>query len=180
MRVATSLFLVTGQGLLIALSSGYVAIMYPFIAVVFYFILQFYLRTSRQLRFMDLEAKSPLYTQFIESLAGLATLRAFNWQQANIDLNLELLDISQKPFYLLKMIQQWLTLVLNLVAMGLALVVVGLAVRLRDAVSPGLAGVALVNLISFAGTLQELITFCKYQRIPSIHPILTNDYRDYA
>lgn len=181
MRVAASFFAVIGQGILIATASAYTAITFPFIVAVFYFVQKFYLRTSRQLRFMDLEAKSPLYTQFIESLAGLATLRAFNWQEPSRELNLELLDISQKPFYLMKMIQQWLSLVLNLVSMGLALVVVGLAVKLRESVSPGLTGVALVNIISFAGTLHDLVSFCKFLDIPANKPsLLTVQTRDNA
>ncbi len=40
---------------------------------------KYYLRTSRQMRLLDLEAKSPLYSHFIESLSGLVTIRAFGW-----------------------------------------------------------------------------------------------------
>ena len=77
------------------------------------------------------------------------------------ELNLKLLDTSQKPFYLLYMIQQWLALVLDLVGLGLALVVTGLAVKLREVVSPGFTGVALVQLIGFNLTLQSLVVWCK-------------------
>lgn len=41
-------------------SSLYLAISYPFLGVLLYFVQKFYLRTSRQLRLLDLEAKSPL------------------------------------------------------------------------------------------------------------------------
>lgn len=99
-------------------------------------------------------------TQFIESLSGLATIRAYGWQQNERDLNLRLLDTSQKPFYLLFMIQQWLTLVLDLVSMGLALIVTGLAVKLRSFVSPGFTGLALVQIIGFNITLQCLVIWC--------------------
>lgn len=40
--------------------SPYIAISYPFLVVLLYFVQRFYLRTSRQLRLLDLEAKSPL------------------------------------------------------------------------------------------------------------------------
>jgi ATP-binding cassette, subfamily C (CFTR/MRP), member 1 len=59
------------------------------------------------------------------------------------------------------MIQQWLTLVLDLVAGGLALIVTGLAVKLRDVVSPGFTGVALVQIIGFNITLQSLVMWCE-------------------
>jgi ATP-binding cassette, subfamily C (CFTR/MRP), member 1 len=61
------------------------------------------------------------------------------------------------------MIQQWLTLVLDLVSMGLALIVTGLAVKLREIVSPGFTGVALVQIIGFNITLQSLVIWCKFQ-----------------
>lgn len=49
-----------GMAAVIASSSPYLAISYPFIFVLLYVIQKFYLRTSRQLRLLDLEAKSPL------------------------------------------------------------------------------------------------------------------------
>jgi ATP-binding cassette subfamily C (CFTR/MRP) protein 1 len=138
----------TGQALLIATATRYIALSFPFLLAVFYYIQKYYLRTSRQLRFMDLEAKSPLYTQFIESLSGLATLRAFGWQAANEALNNELLDDNQRPVYLLYMIQRWLTLVMDFISMGLALVVVGLSLKLRDSASVGTFS-AFISLADF-------------------------------
>ncbi|KAH8589323.1 P-loop containing nucleoside triphosphate hydrolase protein [Bisporella sp. PMI_857] len=157
LNFSVAIFICLGQAILIATATFYIALAYPFIAFVFYLVQKYYLRTSRQLRFMDLEAKSPLYTQFIESLSGLSTIRAFGWQQNERDLNLLLLDTSQRPFYLLLMIQRWLSLVLDLVCVALALIVTGLAVKLRDVVSPGFTGVALINIIEFNLSLQGLV-----------------------
>jgi len=103
------------QMALIGVSSGYSAISFPFILAAIYLIQKMYLRTSRQLRFLDLEAKSPLYSQFMECLQGLATVRAFRWQNAMETKHRELLDQSQNPFYLLFAVQRWLTLVLDLI-----------------------------------------------------------------
>lgn len=55
---------------------------------------KFYLRTSRQVRLLDLEAKSPLYTHFIESLSRLGTIRVFGWSEDFVDQNLYTLDNS--------------------------------------------------------------------------------------
>lgn len=55
------------------------------------------------------------------------------------------------------MIQRWLTLVLDLIAMVLAVFVVSVAVKLRDTASPGFTGVALVNIVTFATSLKYLI-----------------------
>jgi len=81
---------------------------------------KFYLRTSRQMRLLDLEAKSPLYSHFIETLSGLTTIRAFGWTEIFREQNLALLDTSQKPYYLLFCIQRWLGLVHDLLVTALA------------------------------------------------------------
>ncbi len=41
-------------------ASPYIAISYPFLGLLLYIVQRFYLRTSRQLRLLDLEANSPL------------------------------------------------------------------------------------------------------------------------
>lgn len=91
--------------ILVCITAKYFAIALPFALVSVYLIQRYYLRTSRQLRLLDIEAKAPLYSQFIETLGGLATIRAFGWQHALQRRNHELLDTSQKPFYLLACIQ---------------------------------------------------------------------------
>jgi ATP-binding cassette subfamily C (CFTR/MRP) protein 1 len=109
---------------------------------------KYYLRTSRQLRLLDLEAKSPLYSHFIESLSGLVTIRAFGWADKFCELNLKLLDISQKPYYLLFCIQRWLGLLLDLIVATLAVILMILVVKLRTEVSGGFVGLALLNVVS--------------------------------
>jgi hypothetical protein len=49
-----------GVAAVIATSSPFLIITYPFLAVILWGIQKFYLRTSRQIRLLDLEAKSPL------------------------------------------------------------------------------------------------------------------------
>ncbi|CAI0646944.1 unnamed protein product [Colletotrichum noveboracense] len=155
----TGFFTCIGKAFLIASASWYIAISFPVLILVFYFIQRAYLRTSRQLRFLDLEEKAPVYTHFLETLSGLPTIRAHAATTPSIAHSHTLIDRSQRPFYILLLTQQWLTLVLDLTTTALALLVVGLAVRLRDTVSVGLTGVSLVQLISFTETLKMLIQF---------------------
>jgi ATP-binding cassette subfamily C (CFTR/MRP) protein 1 len=147
------------QMILIGVGSNFAAISFPFLIAALYLIQRVYLRTSRQIRFMDLEAKSPLYSQFTETLSGLATLRAFGWQDALERMHHTLLDRSQRPYYLLYAVQRWLTLVLDMFVAGLAVLLIVLIVELRDVLSSGLIGVALVNVIMFSQNLKLLLTF---------------------
>lgn len=102
--------------------------------------------------------QAPLYAQFLETTEGLTTVRALHWQRKFVDQNSDLLDTSQKPFYTMHSIQQWLQVVLDLLMAGLATVLVTLAVFVSKKTSSGTLGVALVNLLSFNATMRLLIT----------------------
>ncbi|KAK0389505.1 hypothetical protein NLU13_3080 [Sarocladium strictum] len=153
LNVASNVFVVVAQAIMILPASYWLALTFPFLVGVLYATQKYYLRTSRQMRLLDLEAKTPLYSQFLETLGGLATIRAFSWQNHFIDLSDERLDRSQNPFYLLYGIQRWLNLVLDLIAAALAVVVTGVAVATRGEAmrtSSGFTGVALFNIMSLS------------------------------
>lgn len=159
LNVFATFMMCIAQMALIAVAAPYAAISFPVVGVAVYFIQKFYLRTSRQLRFLDLEAKSPLYTQFNEILEGLATIRAFGWQSFVEDKAKDLLDRSQRPFYLLFAVQRWLTLVLDFVVAAVATILIVLVVVLRGKLSAGYVGVALLNVVLFSQSIKLLITF---------------------
>ncbi|KAK6351860.1 hypothetical protein TWF718_005005 [Orbilia javanica] len=159
MCCASNLFIVVAQAALISSASAYIAISFPVLILAFYLIQKYYLRTSRQLRLLDLEAKAPVYTIFLESLEGLSTIRAFSWQPSFISKSHELIDTAQSPFYLLALIQKWLTLVLDLVTAGLAVLVVGIAVATRETVSVGFTGVALTQIMGFTEYMKMFMLF---------------------
>jgi ATP-binding cassette subfamily C (CFTR/MRP) protein 1 len=148
-----------GQAAVIAVSSAYLAISYPFFAAVVYFVQKYYLPTSKRLRILDLEAKSPLYTHFLDTLAGIATIRSYGWFGHMAARNAGFLDASQRPSYLLAMVQQWLLLVMNLVVAALALILVLLATQLPrgGVVDLGALGAAMVMLITFGTTLAGVV-----------------------
>ncbi|EZF31198.1 hypothetical protein H101_05181 [Trichophyton interdigitale H6] len=127
-----TVFLALGQVILIIIASPWVGFAFIAIVPVLYMMQNFYLRTSRQLRLLELEAKSPLYSNFLENLNGLSTLRAFGWTAQALETNYRLLDESQKPIYLLYMIQRWLTFVLDVTVAFLAAIIVALAVTLTQ------------------------------------------------
>ncbi|KAK3371045.1 P-loop containing nucleoside triphosphate hydrolase protein [Lasiosphaeria ovina] len=147
------------QMALIGVGSVYAAVSFPVVLGALYGIQKVYLRTSRQLRLMDLETKAPLYSLFEETLGGLATVRAFGWQGALASKNDALLDRSQRPFYLLFAVQRWLTLVLDLLVAAVAVLLIVLVVQLRGTVAAGGVGLALLNVIQFSQNIKLLVTF---------------------
>lgn len=145
------------SAVLMCVSTRYFAATMPPVFLFMWMLQKFYLRTSRQMRFLDLEAKSPLFSQFIESLSGLVTIRAFGWASAFEKQNLVLLDASQKPFYLLFCIQRWLELALDLAVTVLAVILMVLVVKLRTDVGAGYVGLAILNVITFSQSLSLIL-----------------------
>ena len=151
-------FMAVAQAILIAIGAKYVGVILPLIIIIIIYILQkIYLKTSRQLRLLDLESKSPLYSHFTETLSGLTTIRAFGWQAQSASKNRHLLDISQKPYYLLYCVQRWLNLVLDLMLAGIATILIAFATQMRGTTSAGTLGIALVNILQFNTSLSFLI-----------------------
>jgi len=141
---------------LVSTGAAYVAAAAPVLFILLYALQSYYLATSRQLRLLDLEAKSPLFTHFSETLEGLATIRAFGWQDAFKERALRYLDASQRPSYLLYCVQRWLNVVMNLIVAAIAVMLVAFALQL-DISSAGAVGVGLVSLLGLNENLALLI-----------------------
>lgn len=147
---------VVGMAAVLASSSPWLALSYPALFGVLWIIQKFYLRTSRQMRLLDLEAKSPLYSHFLDTVKGIATIRAFGWEKESVAHNVEILNESQRPFYLLLVIQRWLNLVLNLVILVIATGLVALITQLEA--GAGISGASLVTLMSLSGSLMAIVS----------------------
>jgi len=163
------------QAGLIASGSYYMTATLPFLILGIFILQKVYLRTSRQLQFLDLEARSPIYSHFLETLDGLVTLRAFGWQEKYKDTNIKYVDYSQRPYYLLYCIQRWLNLVLDLIVAAMGILVVALALNLRKSASPGLLGIALNNILGksqFPNRHERYLT-CFQAFTTSLQPLVT-------
>ncbi|KAL4991624.1 P-loop containing nucleoside triphosphate hydrolase protein [Aspergillus falconensis] len=145
--------------IILAVFARYLAIAMPFVGVVVYMTQKFYLRTSRQLRFLDIEAKAPLYTHFLELVSGASTIRAFKWHSSFNVTFMSLLNTSQRPMYMLYCVQQALGFVLDLLVAILAVTLVATVVFLKEKFDTGDVGVALVMIMTFNSSLMYLIKF---------------------
>ncbi|THY75978.1 putative ABC transporter [Aureobasidium pullulans] len=143
---------------MISTGASYMGITIPFVILVIYLIQKVYLQTSRQLRLLEIEARGPIYSHFLETIEGVVSIRAFGWEEEATQIHNRLLDIARSPYYLLSCIQRWLKLVSDLIVAALAVLVVALAVSQRGTTSAGLLGVALTNILGFSQSLTRLVT----------------------
>ncbi|APA07351.1 hypothetical protein sscle_02g021210 [Sclerotinia sclerotiorum 1980 UF-70] len=129
------------RAIILCITAKYFAVIIPFGLVAVYLIQRYYLFTSHQLRLLDIEAKAPLYSHFLENLDGLATIRAYGWQKA----------------LLLACIQRWLAFVLDILTAVFVIIVVVFAVTVRSSMTAADVGVALANIVSTNQALTMLI-----------------------
>jgi ABC-type multidrug transport system fused ATPase/permease subunit len=94
-------------------------------------------------------------SHFIDTIRGIVTIRAFDWVSKSIETNDHLLDTSQRPAYLLAMIQRWLGFMLQLIVAVLAILVVTLATQVGS--NTAITGASLVMLMSFGEGLSYIV-----------------------
>lgn len=151
LTVTTQVFKLLLQVIVLFVAQRLLVLTLPICLIIVYVVQKVYLRTSRQLRLLGLESRSTVLTDFLETVDGLSTIRAFGGKLDVEREHLRRLDESQKPFYLLLCLQCWLRIVLDLLVAGVAVGVIALAVVLKDTTSGGQIGVAL-NIVLVANT----------------------------
>lgn len=153
LSLATQTGKLTVQVALLLASQPLVALSLPPSMVIVWAVQRVYLRASRRLRVLELDARGVTVTSLLDAVGGGPTARAFGWVSALARRGSEDLDASQKPMYLLLCLQRWLGVVLDLLVAAVAVGTIALAC-LRDggaASTGGQIGVAL-NMILVANT----------------------------
>ncbi|KAL4874710.1 P-loop containing nucleoside triphosphate hydrolase protein [Aspergillus karnatakaensis] len=152
----TQAMIVIGMYGIIIYSSPWSGCAIPAVIVAAYYLQLFYLPTSRQLRVLEIEAKAPLFSNFIETLNGLATIRALGWTADYARRNLDAIRVAQQPFYLLFSAQNWLNLILDLITAGLAVTIMCVGVATRSASNASI-GLALFSASNVGVSAKQLI-----------------------
>ncbi|KXJ96142.1 ABC transporter type 1, transmembrane domain-containing protein [Microdochium bolleyi] len=149
--LGVQIFKLAMQAILLFTAQRLLMLTLPICLLVVYFVQKLYLRTSRQLRFLELESRAGVTAAFMETIDGLSTIRAFGGADEATANHLRQIDKSHKPLYLLLCLQRWLNLVLDLLVAGIAVSLIALAVWFRDSSTGGEIGMAL-NLVLVANT----------------------------
>lgn len=142
---------------IISAGANYAAPVIPFFLGLVVAIQRFYLRSSRQLRILELDASKWLTRQFTETAAGIEHIRSFQWQDRLVGEFHNVLNLTQRPRYLLLCIQQWLECVLDFSTVGAATIVVTVALESRGSSSGNAMGLAFLSLITFSDTVSSWI-----------------------
>ncbi|KAM6956767.1 ATP-binding cassette sub-family C member 2 [Aplochiton taeniatus] len=148
---------VLGTLFVICLATPYFTIVIVPLAVVYYFVQRFYVATSRQLRRLDSVSRSPIYSHFGETVAGLSVIRAYGHQERFLTHNKHIMDENLKSVYPWIVSNRWLAIRLeflgNLVVFFSAL----FAVISRESLDSGLVGLSISYALNVTQTLNWLV-----------------------
>ncbi|KAK3185575.1 hypothetical protein K4F52_005675, partial [Lecanicillium sp. MT-2017a] len=155
--VNTTFLGLTDLGIIFA-GTRYAFAVLPFAAIAFFIIQLYYLRSSKQMRLLDLEAKTPLYTILTEMSDGLSHIRAFGWESFYYSKGLANLDYSQKPYYCMFCIQRWLVLVVGLCVVGISTSLVAFALTFSVGSQEAL-GLSMLIAMKVSTVVADVIEF---------------------
>ncbi|KAJ7747834.1 P-loop containing nucleoside triphosphate hydrolase protein [Mycena metata] len=147
-----------GTFVFITMATPLLAFAVPPLAVGAWYLVKFYLATSKQFRRLESASKSPLYSLFGTTVAGLITVRAYGAQEFFRAQNAALVNESQGALHHRLGGQLFLRVFLLWFQAILACSVAVLTVWLRDTVSAALLGVALARLVPLGNSLIMILS----------------------
>ncbi|KDP28919.1 hypothetical protein JCGZ_14690 [Jatropha curcas] len=104
---------------------------------------RYYIPTARELARLAGIQRAPILHHFAESLAGAATIRAFNQEDRFIEANLDLIDSHSRPWFHNMSAMEWLSFRLNLLSNFVFAFSLVLLVTLPEGIiNPSIAGLA--------------------------------------
>ncbi|RCI04069.1 hypothetical protein CU098_000751, partial [Rhizopus stolonifer] len=122
------------------------AMMYFYVGVV-------YIRASRELKKLNTDSRPPIFHLYSDTLAGLATIRAYGEEWSMMKKMFTRLDDNMRPFYTLWNTNRWLFVRVELLGTFLSLFISVSLVQKIKTIDAGLAGIAL----TFSASLLEYV-----------------------
>ncbi|RUP45403.1 glycosyl hydrolases family 2, TIM barrel domain-containing protein, partial [Jimgerdemannia flammicorona] len=120
-----------------------------FIGILYLIIGTLYIRASRELKRINSITRSPVFSQFTETLIGVSTIRAYGEEDRFMKEILVRLDNNIRPFYLLWMCNRWLLVRVEFSG-ALVTFFAGIFLLMQiDRIDAGLAGLSLSFARSF-------------------------------
>ncbi|KAF7799416.1 hypothetical protein EIP86_010650 [Pleurotus ostreatoroseus] len=121
------------------------------IGYIYYKLAVGYINIGRDLRRMESNTRSPLFSSFGELLEGVVTVRAFSAEQRFLDNHTEKMDLTNKMYYMFWMANRWLLLRFD--AVGALVIFITTLFALAGWVEAGLAGVCITSAMTFTSSV---------------------------
>uniref|UniRef100_A0A671YCI8 Multidrug resistance-associated protein 1 n=1 Tax=Sparus aurata TaxID=8175 RepID=A0A671YCI8_SPAAU len=173
-----SMFNVLGACVVILIATPLVAIIIPFLGLLYFFVQRFYVASSRQLKRLESVSRSPIYTHFNETLLGTSVIRAFGEQQRFIRESDLRVDNNQKAYYPSIVANRWLAVRLEFVGNIIVSFAALFAVIARERLSPGIMGLAISYALQLTASLTWLVRMSSDVETNIVAVERVKEYRD--
>ncbi|KAF8158956.1 multidrug resistance-associated ABC transporter [Mycena galopus ATCC 62051] len=149
-----------------------------------------YLHTGRDLRRMESNSRSPIFSDFAAMLDGIVTVRAFSAEKRLMNKLHERLDASTQLWYAFWMTNRWLLLNFDFLGSISVFITACFAVTFLDH-DAGLAGLAITSALNFSQGVYQTLRFwttleldlncveriVEYLHLPQEPPAIIESYR---
>jgi len=152
-----AVFNVIGILTIISYTSVYFIIAIFPLGLIYYFIQQYYLNTTRELRRIESVTRSPIYSHFSETLNGISSIRAYHQQNRFISLNESKINTNQMAYYPNISANRWLGVRLELLGSFVLLFPTLFAVISFGNIDSALVGLSVTSALSITITLTWMV-----------------------
>ncbi|XP_023166430.2 probable multidrug resistance-associated protein lethal(2)03659 [Drosophila hydei] len=146
-----------GVIVVICITNPYYLILTFALGVIFYYLREFYLKTSRDVKRLEAVARSPIYSHLSTSLNGLTTIRALGAQKALIAEFDNLQDLHSSGYYTFLSTSRAFGYYVDFFC-TLYTVIIVLNYFFNPPTKPGEVGLAITQAMSLAGMVQYGMT----------------------
>ncbi|KAJ1902852.1 Transporter of the ATP-binding cassette (ABC), partial [Coemansia sp. IMI 209127] len=129
------------------------------VAGIYWIIGILYLTTSREVKRFESVTKSPIYTQFGETLNGVSTIRAYGQESRFQKANYKKVDENIRSFIYMWGANRWLSIRVDLVGALVSFMAGLLALTATGRMDAGLAGLSLTYALNFTEHVLWVVRF---------------------
>jgi len=143
-------------GIIASVTPWFVAIIVP-LMVVYYYIQQYYVSTSRELQRLNSVSKSPIYSNFGQTIVGATSIRAYQHEDRFVALNDHLTNVNQASYFAFTSANRWLAVRLETIGTVIVVASALLTVVAAGTISASAAGLSVSYALSITQGLNWLV-----------------------
>lgn len=158
LRLMTSQFAnIVGVCVMCIVYLPWFAIAIPFLLVIFVLIADHYQSSGREIKRLEAVQRSFVYNNLNEVLGGMDTIKAYRSQERFLAKSDFLIDKMNEAGYLVVVLQRWVGIFLDMVAIAFALIITLLCVTRAFPISAASVGVLLTYVLQLPGLLNTIL-----------------------
>ncbi|VDO90467.1 unnamed protein product, partial [Schistosoma margrebowiei] len=127
------------------------------LTIIYLYIQNLYVTTSRQLKRLESISLSPIFSHFSETLSGVDSIRAYKLIEIYKTISSTRQDLNNSAVYASITSQRWLAVLLELVGNSVILAVAILSVVAQGYLSAGFSGLVITYALNLNQTLNWLV-----------------------